>query len=290
MNVLILAAGYGTRLDPLTNQIPKALIKVVDQVMLGRHVESCRALKPDHLFVISHHLSDMIQDWCSDHEVDRVFHEPRILGTGGPLRRLWKEGYRDDLLVVNCAAHHEIDLARFISATGREDDMLRLVTVDRPEVNTLMLDAQDRVVGVAGAFEDAKSVRNSTFAGIAWYSTGILEKIEDEHRDVTSFWQKLNQTGVFPKAWPTSATWVDIGTPQGLFSACRARLDQLGLSSWGSNGYAGSEVVDCVIGTGVEIARGSRLRSCVVLDGVELKQPLEAENSIIGKGFVWNCS
>ena len=115
LNVLILAAGLGTRLRPLTSEIPKPLVRVCDKSILEIQMERAKALGDVRLHANAHYLADQIVSEGERLGFEKVWVEtPEILGTAGPLRRIYAAGYRGGLLIMNGDAYCSFDLHAFV--------------------------------------------------------------------------------------------------------------------------------------------------------------------------------
>lgn len=100
---LILAAGYGSRLAPLTDQLPKPLFPVLNRPIITYAIERLRAAGIEEVAINVHHLGEEIIDFLGDGSQYGVriawFREERILGTGGILRHS-RDFWSDSTLVV----------------------------------------------------------------------------------------------------------------------------------------------------------------------------------------------
>ncbi len=91
MKALILAAGLGTRLRPLTNKVPKPLIKVGNKPLLEHTLTYLNKYGFDKFLINSHYLSNKIKKFASNYEKKhtdikiKVTYEPTLLGSGGTL-------------------------------------------------------------------------------------------------------------------------------------------------------------------------------------------------------------
>src|SRR5262245_41490521 len=92
MKAMILAAGYGTRLRPVTYTLPKPLVPLCNQPLIGWAAEALIAAGVRELIVNVHHLAEAIEGYLRTHYLGEAeFHfsfEKDILGTGGGVRRV----------------------------------------------------------------------------------------------------------------------------------------------------------------------------------------------------------
>ena len=162
LNVLILAAGLGTRLRPLTNEIPKPLVRVFDKSILEIQVDRAKSLGEVRLHANAHYLAEQVVSAGERLGFEKVWVEPEILGTAGPLKRIYNEGYRGGLLIMNGDAYCSFDLAAFVQnaraayevgkADGSNRGEVALLAVDFPKVNTFRVGVDGCLAGVAGRF------------------------------------------------------------------------------------------------------------------------------------------
>ena len=115
MKAMILAAGLGTRLEPLTKTRPKPLFPVLNKPLLGIIIGQLGSMGATGVIINAHHLAEQVEqvvdkgDWGLQVEV-RV--EPNILGTGGGIKNC--ADFLQDapfFVVVNADVYHTFDLA-----------------------------------------------------------------------------------------------------------------------------------------------------------------------------------
>ena len=223
LNVLILAAGLGTRLRPLTNEIPKPLVRVFDKSTLEIQVDRAKSLGEVRLHANAHYLAEQVVSAGERLGFEKVWVEPEILGTAGPLKRIYNEGYRGGLLIMNGDAYCSFDLAAFVQnaraayevgkADGSNRGEVALLAVDFPKVNTFRVGADGCLAGVAGRF-GSEGGTAATFSGISWYSDDALARICDGEFDIREFWKQEIAAGRAPFVDMSQlhATWIDMGT------------------------------------------------------------------------------
>jgi len=94
VKAFLLAAGHGTRLRPLTDQLPKCLVPIRGVPLLAIWLEICRRYGVDEILVNLHSQSQMVRDFLAKTHMDirvRLFEEPILLGSAGTLQanRTW---------------------------------------------------------------------------------------------------------------------------------------------------------------------------------------------------------
>ena len=277
LNVLILAAGLGTRLRPLTSEIPKPLVRVYDKSILEIQMERAKSLGDVRLHANAHYLADQIVSEGERLGFEKVWVEtPEILGTAGPLRRIYAAGYRGGLLIMNGDAYCNFDLGAFVR-NARNRCEAALLAVDFPKVNTFRVGADGCLAGVAGRF-GADTGTAATFSGISWYSDEALARIRDGEFDIREFWKQEIAAGRAPFVDMSQlhATWIDMGSPEGLMAAVEARLAECGCDN-----------NEAVVEPGVVIPDGVKIAHSVIFKGAEIQPGETIENEIRGRGFVW---
>lgn len=271
LNVLILAAGLGTRLRPLTNDIPKPLVPVVDKSILEQQALKARAIGNVRLHANAHYLAEQVVAEGNRLGFEKVWVEPEILGTAGPLKRIYNEGYRGGLLIMNGDAYCGFDLKTFVENAKKSGAGVALLAVDFPKVNTFRVSADGRLAGVAGRFGSEEGVP-ATFSGVSWYSDEALSRIKDGEFDIREFWKQEIAAGRAPFVDMSQlhATWIDMGSPEGLWDACVARLQELNISHFKSDAVEIDAAKKFALFAGAEVAAGEIV-----------------EKEIRGKGFAW---
>ena len=291
LNVLILAAGLGTRLRPLTSEIPKPLVRVYDKSILEIQMERAKSLGDVRLHANAHYLADQIVSEGERLGFEKVWVEtPEILGTAGPLRRIYAAGYRGGLLIMNGDAYCNFDLGAFVRnaqaayEAGKADGSNRceaaLLAVDFPKVNTFRVGADGCLAGVAGRF-GADTGTAATFSGISWYSDEALSRIRDGEFDIREFWKQEIAAGRAPFVDMSQlhATWIDMGNPEGLMAATDARKEELG-----------RDKNESVIDPSVKVPASAKIMHSILFDGAEIADGEIVENEIRGKEFKWVVS
>lgn len=130
--VAILAGGLGQRLKPLSQKIPKALVDVVGKPFVARQLELLRKQGLKRIVLCVGHLGGMIQEVIGDGmryglQIDYAFDGPRLLGTGGALRRA-RDLLGDEFFVLYGDSYLEFDYMAAYS-TFKKSQRLGLMSV-----------------------------------------------------------------------------------------------------------------------------------------------------------------
>ena len=98
MNILVLAAGYGNRMDDLTKNIPKPMLKINQKMLIDYAIEIAQKISHQRIFVNTHYQNQILESYIKENYIDIfISHEPNILGTGGAIKKI----QNDDLLILN---------------------------------------------------------------------------------------------------------------------------------------------------------------------------------------------
>lgn len=237
MDGMIFAAGLGTRLRPLTERTPKALIEVGGVPMLERVARRLVAAGVDRLVVNVHHLAGQVEAFIARRDgfgVDtRVSREPgdAPLETGGGLLHA-REHFRGDrpILLHNVDVICGADLGAMVAAHRAADALATLAVQERPSARTLRFDdrgLQARIDARDGAVDTARPVHGETadraFAGIHAVSPELLD-LMTERGTFSIIAPYLRLAGAGHAVLPhdiTSALWLEVGDPERLERARR---------------------------------------------------------------------
>ena len=190
---MIFAAGLGTRLKPLTDTMPKALVPVGGKPLLQHLLEKLKSAGFRDAVINVHHFADMIEDWCSQNPmgVNVYFSDERkeLLETGGGIKHaapLLRDA-RDGFLIHNVDILSNVDLQAFMEY-GRGRAATLLVS-DRQTQRYLLFDDDMRLVGWTNTATgevrspyphlDASRYHRLAFAGIHQMSPSLFRYFQD---------------------------------------------------------------------------------------------------------------
>lgn len=148
---MIFAAGLGTRLKPLTNTMPKALVPVAGKPLLQHTLQKLQGAGITDVVINVHHFADMIEQWCQQHpmELNIRFSDERqeLLETGGGIKHAAHllSDAKDGFLIHNVDILSNADLGAFIAyGKGRAAS---LIVSERKTSRYLLFDDNMRLVG-----------------------------------------------------------------------------------------------------------------------------------------------
>ncbi|HEY3705943.1 MAG TPA: nucleotidyltransferase family protein [Terracidiphilus sp.] len=190
MKAMVLAAGLGTRLRPLTNDRPKALVEVGGRTMLEITLERLRAFGVQDVIVNVHHYADMIIRYLRAHENFgmriEVSCEEELLDTGGGIKKAAWFFLEDDqpFLVHNVDVLSTIDLGRLVSAHQDSGAMATLAVQERKTSRYLLFDRDGTLCGRRGSADelvrDCAAPAALAFSGIHVLSPEVLRRMTEE--------------------------------------------------------------------------------------------------------------
>ena len=140
-SAMVMAAGYGTRLRPLTDKVPKAMVKVLGRPMIDVVLDRLAAAGVERAVINLHHLGEVIRDHLRDRkDIEIVYSEEKeILETGGGTKKALPLLGSDPFFTVN---------AKIIWLNGREDALHRLAKAWDPERMDSLLLLQPTVTAI----------------------------------------------------------------------------------------------------------------------------------------------
>ena len=150
MKALILAAGFGKRLEPYTRHTPKPLFTLSNQPILDRVIRKLPSAGVSSVVVNTHHLHHQIEAYLSSRSYTipvTTRYEPDILGTGGAIKNLMDFWDDEPFMVINSDILFDTDLGDFCHYHENRGSLATLMLCDEPLFNQVWVDAERRIVG-----------------------------------------------------------------------------------------------------------------------------------------------
>lgn len=223
MEGFILAAGLGTRLRPLTDDRPKALVEVAGQTLLERTIHKLEAAGIEHIVVNVHHFADMVVDYIGSRRwqaaIDISDERRLLLDTGGGLRHAAPLfSGRENVLVHNVDILSDVDLPDVERWHRRQDNLATLCVSHRQTKRLLAFDGAGLLRCRAGQEGDAGCTAYA-FSGISVVSPALFPLLPEADRPypVVDEYIRLSASGHRIAAYLHPADrWLDVGKPETL--------------------------------------------------------------------------
>jgi NDP-sugar pyrophosphorylase family protein len=309
-SAFILAAGFGTRLRPLTALRPKPLVPVCGIPMLEYVFSMCRRYGLKRVIVNAHFLSEQITAYAGDRDglfVTVSVEQPEILGTGGGLKRVCEQlGSR--IVVLNGDVLCDVDLHELLERVPPGGAAMALRAHPEDALNRygiVATDSEDRIVDLKTMAMTAPIGpvrRDSHFTGIHALDREVLDRVPEGFGCIvrTAYLELVPERKLV--GTHHTGVWLDVGDPLAYLetnlSVLRQEI-QLDLdpfahaSCWVSKQGRGGEapdvnvsgsvwvgdgvefapdvcLEDTVVGSHVTILSGTKLKECVVWDGAKV--------------------
>ncbi|HVF12126.1 MAG TPA: NDP-sugar synthase, partial [Actinomycetota bacterium] len=289
MIALILAAGAGTRIRPLSAERPKGLMPVLDLTPIHRHRAKLHQAGIDRVWVNSYLHTPSIE--AAAHELTeggmptKVSVETGVLGTAGAIHKL-KEDLREPFVVLNADIVTDLDLEALLRSHKESGALGTLAVVLGPRSD---LQVSEGMVTDLGS-EDMDRP-GTTYCGVAVFDPEVVQMTSDEPAGLyEQIFVPLVSRGQMA-AHAVDDYWRDIGTASSYLGANLDALDgaladegllrdSYRFRRWDHDAYVGEgasvddcELERCVVGAGAQLEPGTALRRCVVWP-----------NTLVGKG------
>jgi mannose-1-phosphate guanylyltransferase len=268
---IVLTAGLGTRLDPITRLVAKAAVPLAGQTLIERLLVRLRDQGVTDAVLNLHHRPETVTGIVGDgaHLGLRIKYswERTILGSaGGPRRALSLLG-ADTFLIVNGDTLCDVDLSSMVAAHQRTGADITMAVVRNPapdHYNGIRLDGDGRVTAfvpkgqAAGTwhFIGVQIARAAVFSGVA---DGVPdETVARLYRDRIA----SGEAGVF--GYPVDQPFVDVGTPMDYLEAALRSAAEANAIEPGASVASSATLDRSVAWAEAVVGAGAQLSECIV--------------------------
>lgn len=274
---IVLSAGFGTRLRPLSDEIPKPLVPIGDKSVLGLHLADLHAQGASRLWVNAHHHAEEIFRFACNlpFRVEVIFEET-IRGTAGGIA-----GTRETissalpLIVVNGDIVGRLPVGPLLAQEC--DGLTMAITPARAGEGTVGVGSNGEVVRLRGQVF-GEEIGGGNYMGVACVGSRCLAQLPPEGCLVGDWALPRLKEGEVIRTVVVDEAFEDIGTPEAYLNANLHWLDQ---QSGGADGVSEQahlgphvRVRRSVIGEGARILGSGVVDSCVILPGAQVEAPL----------------
>jgi NDP-sugar pyrophosphorylase family protein len=241
MKAMILAAGLGTRLRPLTDDRPKALVEVGGRTLLEITLSRLRTFGVRKVIVNVHHFAHMIGDYLKQNNNFgmriEISHEEELLDTGGGLKNAaWffaepsREPAESDapFILHNVDVISTIDFDRMLQFHIENKALATLAVQERDTSRYLLFDDENRLCGRRAGREQAPEIARPApqmqalaFSGIHIISSRLLKMLSEEGSfSIVSSYLRLAAQGESILSFRADQYyWRDLGRPESIEQA-----------------------------------------------------------------------
>ena len=313
---MVMAAGVGSRLDPLTQSVPKPLVPVLNRPVMDILLEKLKSCGIQKVVANTYYLAEKIEErYKKSCPVDIEFvHETELSGTAGGVKKC--EYFFEDcenFLVVSADGFHDADLGRIISAHEQSGCIatMAVMPVDIEEVSEYGVVVANTDFHVTEFQEkppvsEAKS--NCINTGIYVFNKRIFDYIPEntKYDFAKNVFPSLLEAGEEINTYKIYNYWSDIGTlSQYLQSNKDALMRKVMVSGVDIiNKYNAKYVVGentilpenvkiydaCIIGSNCKIGENATLKNVILWDGVEIAEGITLENVVVANNTIVEMS
>jgi len=320
VQAIVLVGGEGTRLRPLTNDVPKPAVTLVDRPFLAYAIEWLAAHGVDEVVLACGFLPDVLREALEDHEHAGVTItyavEPEPLGTAGAIRfaaEALGDRLEDRFLALNGDVLADLDLSALVKAHEERDARATIAlhpVADSSAYGLVRCDAGGRVLEFTE--KTGEQVPGEINAGAYVLERSIL--------DLVPAAQSVSiEREVFPRlvgeglhGLLLEGYWMDIGTPERYLQASwdilegrvqtqveptspgrllaenatvdpDARIGQRAVISPGCRLDADAEVTDSVLLEGCKVGQGAQVQDSILAPGAEVEAGAQLVNAVVGR-------
>ena len=224
LQVVILAAGLGTRLHPLTISTPKPLIKINGKPLLSYHIASLRKYGIEKIFVKTFYKNDHFKDFVNQpgyEDIRLIFEGGRTLGTAG---FLWEHThlFNDELMIIYGDNFTNLNYGQFLGhfADNPCDFGMAVFSTDNlSDKGRVEFDKKDRVREIIEKPKMNMSETGFANGGVYYFRKQLLQEFQfgnDGCDFAKDFIPTLVDGGKLVRVYRMDETLIDIGTPEGL--------------------------------------------------------------------------
>lgn len=285
MKAMILAAGFGTRLRPLTDFKPKALVPVLNKPIIGHTIDYLKTYGFTDIVVNTHHHYKQIYEYLDEGKpfnVDvKVLVESEILGTGGGIQNSKEFWENDPFVVINSDILTNIRLDHAYGFHKKSGCIATLVLHDYDQFNQISIDGDGNITD----FGPTNNTDKFAFACIHIIQPELISYIPDSGpSDIIDCYRELINSGNHVNAYISkNHYWRDIGN---IDSYTLSNKEMLGEKSFdlGSNLKMDPTVSLrewAVIGNNAILGENVTIERSIIWDNVKVKEGITIKDSIV---------
>ena len=226
MKAIILAAGFGTRLRPITEKIPKCLVEIKGKPLLDIWIENLVKIGINSILINTHYLSDIVQQHLNKNTFNHkliINHEPVLLGTGGTLLKNIEFFGNEEGFLIHADNYCLDDLTSMIDAHKKRPEgcLITILVFETEDPSSCGIVETNSDGVIINFFEKIKSPPGNLANGAIYLlSKEAIDIIKKNHEGKSDFITEIlmNFLGKI-YAYKTNQSFIDIGTIENLKKA-----------------------------------------------------------------------
>ena len=301
MDVIVLAGGFGTRLRPWTESVPKPLLPILDKSMIEHVLDVLPESQVDRVLIAAGYGVEQMRQHFDGiplpYEVV-IVEEKEPLGTGGAIANCRQYLSGGTFCVING------DLITSL----RVEEMLDFHRINGGIATISLWEVEDPSrFGVADYIEDTGKIMRfqekppieEAYSNLINAGTYLLEHEifdmmpEGAHSIERDVYEKIAASGIL-NGFPFEGMFVDAGTPSSFIEASQACISSQRFSSgkiqgnswYGADSQSSGDALGSSIGPGAIVAEGCIVRNSVILERATIGPGCELDDCLIGKGAI----
>ena len=307
MRGMILAGGLSTRLYPLTLDVPKPLVPVVDRPVVDHIIDYLASHGVDDIVINVHYFAEAIESYIGDGGKWSVaiayLHEPQLMGSAGAVKQV-EARFKDTFVVIGCDDVTDVDLSaavRFHRQNRAEATIVLAEADDVSQFGVVVVDDDGRILEFQEKPSPGTERSKLVNTGIYIFEPALLARIPaDTFFDFgKQVFPGLLAAGARFYGMRQSAYWCDIGTPReyrrGHFDALQGRVrlrprdgavvDKGVLLGPGSFVDPTARVIaPACIGAGARVEAGAIVERSILWDNVVVEAGAVVRDAVLGEG------
>ena len=275
---MVLAAGLGTRLRPLTDRCAKPLVPVGDRPALAHVLDRLRAAGASRIVVNAHHHADQLRAFVRGQGDLALSEEHDLLGTAGGIAHAGALLGGGDVLLWNADILAEVDLAALLGAHAEQKAEATLVVqpLDRGQ-GSVGIDGGGNIVRLRQE-RFGQETRGGQFLGVQVLGAALRARLPASGGLIEDLYVPALARGETLRAHLFHGPWHDIGTVASYLEANAAWLAARGIASWvGPGADVGRDVVleGSIVGAGATVEGEGSVTGCVIWPAARGVAPMQ---------------
>ncbi len=229
---MIFAAGLGTRLRPLTNNIPKALVPLKQKPLLQHSIDVLKDAGVDEIIINVHHFAGKVERFIRESDlginIEISDERDRLLDTGGGLKKAsWFFDGDEPFVLLNTDILTNLDFRAMLDYHKKQQALVTLAVRNEYRDRHLLLDKKMQLAGKGADSSNTQELvrpeeqlSKYRFSGVHIISPQVFELFPEEERfPILKWYLSLAKNHPVKGFDHSSDFWMDLGKPENLAAA-----------------------------------------------------------------------